>query len=567
MAPLSVRRAVPKSAQLLSRLPIRRANLPATLILTPALALTQSLLGPPRWNILQSLIVLSATNLPFLPLLRPFLLPLCSTWIYALLSRLFAPAHARSLRFWKRVIPIYAAYKKTQISLSLQNASPHTRTKRWNKRHLWGAEKVYNLCVELRGFYLKDGQFLGARTDLVPMAWCDSLRRLQDRVPPVPFSQIQATIRQSYNVNNLTQIFKSLNHTPLASATIAQVHRGQMPDGTPIVLKTQYKDQQHLCDMDLLNLKRLANFLQKHDMSFFDMHSVVTEFETQIPAEFDFVREAELMTIIRQNLTAAGIFDVIVPTVIPGLVSKRALTMTYVDGCRPDNTVAMNLWGVKPNLVLKAVGKAFGQMLLVDGLAHCDPHLGNLIIMRDGRVALIDFGQAKHIPEQLRTKLCAFYLALNSKNNLFILKTFSELGIELDIRPEDIDDKFIQMIPHYANGMLDTAPLPPEIEINPFSSESPLKQVPIKKFNPDLFMVLRTMGLLRSLTETLNVETIDCWMSTIFKPYAMRGIRRSGPTLSEKRKRSRTIRSALTKGVSSPFYTLDAEPSEFCALA
>ncbi|CAN8073131.1 unnamed protein product [Agarophyton chilense] len=458
-------------------------------------------------------------------------------------------------------------YKKTQISLRIQNASAEKRTKTWNKRHEWGADKVYKLCVDLRGFYLKDGQFLGARSDLVPMAWCDSLRRLQDRVPPVAFSQIQNTIRESYNVNKVSQIFKTLDPIPLASATIAQVHRGEMPDGTPIVLKTQYTDQQRLCDMDLLNLKRLATYLQKHDMSFFDMHSVVTEFEAQIPAEFDFLREAEMMTIIRNNLRRAGIFDVVVPRIIPGLVSNRALTMTYVDGVRPDNSLALNHWGINPKDVLKAVGRAFGQMLLCDGVAHCDPHLGNLIIMRDGKVALIDFGQAKELPEDLRKKLCAFYLAINSKNNLYILKTFSDLGIELDIRLEDIDEKFMRMIPHYANGMLDTAPLPPEIEINPFSTESPLRQVPIKKFNPDLFMILRTMGLLRSLTETLNVETTDCWMSNVFRPYALRGLRRNDISEFAKKSRSRAIRSALTKGVPSPFDSQDDEITEFCAIS
>lgn len=107
-------------------------------------------------------------------------------------------------------------------------------------------------------------------------------------------------------------------------------------------------------------------------MSFFDMDSVVREFENQIPAEFNFLREAEMMTRVRQNLKAAAIFDVVVPRLLPGLVSREALTMTFIDGCRPDNAVAMNLWGINPTDVLKAVGRAFGQMLLCDGVAHCD---------------------------------------------------------------------------------------------------------------------------------------------------------------------------------------------------
>lgn len=224
-------------------------------------------------------------------------------------------------------------------------------------------------------FFRLPGQFLGARSDLVPLAWCDTLRRLQDRVPPVPFAQVEATVRTAYSINKLTQVFSYIDPKPLASATIAQVHRGAMPDGTAVVLKAQYRDQERLCDMDLLNLKRLAAYLQKHDMSFFDMGAVVREFESQIPQEFDFVREAEMMTSIRLNLRAAGIRDIVIPRVLPGLVDRKALVMTYIDGCRPDNVVAMNLWGIKPKDVIKAIGRAYGQMLLYDGLAHCDRKL------------------------------------------------------------------------------------------------------------------------------------------------------------------------------------------------
>ena len=430
-------------------------------------------------------------------------------------------------------------------------ANTAARDKLWNTRHEWGAEKVYNLCVDMRGFYLKDGQFLGARTDLVPMAWCDSLRRLQDRVPPVDWSVVEATIREQYRINNIRQLFQHIDTEPLASATIAQVHRATMRDGTEIVLKLQYRDQQRLCDMDLRNLKRLAAFLNRFDMSFFDMDSVVTEFERQIPAEFDFVREAEMMTTIAQNLAAAHINDVVVPTVIPGLVSTRALAMTYLDGCRADNMPALTLWGVKPKHVIRAIGRAYGQMLLVDGLAHCDPHLGNLIILRDGRVGLIDFGQAKRIPEQLRRNLCRFYLAVNSRNNLYILKTFCDLGIELDIDDDQVVEKMMDMIPHYANGMLDTAPLPPDIEINPFSTASPLRQVAIRRFNSDLFMVLRTMGLLRSLSETLGMDSEEYCMSSIFRPYAKRGLN-TRTSEARRRKRSTAIRRQICS-IASPF--------------
>lgn len=206
----------------------------------------------------------------------------------------------------------------------------------------------------------------------MPRAWCEALRQLQDRVPPVPFSEITATLRSAYRINTVAQVFKWIDSVPLASATIAQVHRCEMRNGMAAVIKSQYADQEHLCNMDLLNLKRLASFLQKFDMSFFDMQSVAEEFEKQIPAEFDFIREAEMMTTIRYNLQRARITDIVIPRIFPGLTSRRAITMSFIEGCRADNQSTLKLWGINPKRIIRSLGRAYGQMLLVDGVAHCD---------------------------------------------------------------------------------------------------------------------------------------------------------------------------------------------------
>lgn len=509
----------------------------------------QIFLTRPQWRGTQAAVLVARLGrgvVPGLAVLSDLQLPLGLLWAYAALARRLAPAHLRSMRFWSLVFPIYLRYKLTQLSVrGLEEAD---RIKVWAKRHEWGAKKVYDLCVTLRGFYLKDGQYLGSRSDFIPSAWCEKLQGLQDKVPPVPFGEVEDTIRKSFRVNQAAQLFKFMEPVPLASATIAQVHRGEMPDGTPVVLKAQYKDQKKLCRLDLLNLKRLAAFLQKHDMSFFDMSSVAAEFERQIPMEFDFEREARLMMDIRENLRRAGISpnEVVIPKVIPGLVSNKAIVMTLIDGCRIDDTVALHHWNIDCRKVVHSVGRAYGQMMLVDGLLHADPHHGNILIQRDGRVALLDFGQSKRIENGLRRRLCAFYLSLCSGNKFYIMHTFSELGIELDVKSEDLDEAFFDMIPLYATGLLDTAPLPDDVEINPFSSASPLQKLPIKQFNQEVFMILRTMGLLRSMCVTLNVEAS---MAEIFKPFAQKGLKSNVP----KRSRGRLRRGLCAMNPPSPF--------------
>lgn len=121
------------------------------------LAIAQALLGPTRWNIFQLCVALSHAPIPRLDFSKPATAPLLCTWAYGLTARLLFPAHRRSLSFWRRVLPIYAGYKRTQVVLTLRRADSQTRDRVWENRHRWGAAKVYNLCVELRGFYLKDG--------------------------------------------------------------------------------------------------------------------------------------------------------------------------------------------------------------------------------------------------------------------------------------------------------------------------------------------------------------------------------------------------------------------------
>lgn len=364
-------------------------------------------------------------------------------------------------------------------------------------------------------------QYLGSRTDFIPLPWCNRLRNLQDNVPPVPWAQIRDTLKSTYCVNSLTQVFLSVQETPLASATIAQIHRATLFDGTEIVIKAQYADQERLCKLDLQNLGRLATFLEKHDMKFMDMTSVVKEFSAQIPLEFDFIAEAISMATIRENLEHAGISDIVIPQVILGLVERRAIAMTFMDGVRPDNAVALNMWGISPRKVVETVGHAVAQMMLVDGFMHADVHLGNLLVMRDGRVCLLDFGQCKRVPECLRINLCTFYMALCSGNKFKIAQAFSDIGVRLEITTDKIGE-FLDLVPTYANGMFDTGPVPEGIDISPFSENSPLRAMPIKQLPPDLFMILRTMGLLRALCESLNVQVT---MSSVFRAYAAKGLR------------------------------------------
>ncbi|GJD09199.1 Uncharacterized protein Gasu2_34640 [Galdieria sulphuraria] len=392
------------------------------------------------------------------------------------------PGLYRTWQFWSRVIPIYIGYKITQKEA--QTLPEEEKRLLWEKRHEWGSEK-----------------FLGTRADFMPAAWIRRLKTLQDEVPPAPFQDIRRTIETSLD-KPIVELFDWIDPVPLASATIAQVHCARLKmNGQLVAVKAQYADQERLCQLDLSNLSRLAVFLQRHDLKF-DLVSIVEEFQHQIPLEFDFEREAQMMQRISNNLRSAGILPqrVVIPQVTQNLI---------------DRLVTESFPNVDRNAILENIAMAYGHMLLIDGLFHADPHPGNLVFLEDGRIGIFDFGQVKEIEDDLRIRLCELFEALAQDNVSNVANAFSALGIQVEHNQQSE-----QLLSLYATGLFDTCALPAGVEINPFSEASPLKTARVRRFPSQLFMILRAMQLLRALTSAL---ACDFSFARVFASFATTG--------------------------------------------
>eukprot|EP00871_Galdieria_phlegrea_P003411 jgi/Galph1/4070/GphlegSOOS_G2724.1 len=430
------------------------------------------------------------------------------------LIKIWNPALYRTLEFWSRVIPIYIQYKITEKEV--KSLPLEERELVWKRRHEWGSEKVYKLCTEMRGFYLKDGQFLGTRADFMPAAWVEKLKTLQDQVPCVSFNEIRKTIESSFG-KHVEDIFESIDPSPIASATIAQVHKGTLlKNGQLVAIKAQYADQEQLCKLDLKNLSRLALFLQRHDLKF-DLVSVVREFEVQIPLEFDFEREAQMMHRISANLREADILPqkVVIPQAMEGFVSRKVLVMNFIQGKKIMELAKEEYSMTMVNQILENIAVAYGHMLFVNGLFHADPHPGNLVFLEDGRVVIYDFGQVKQLEDSFRLTLCELFEGIATHQEDKIAESFASIGIQVE-ETEETDE----LLTLYATGLFDTCPLPTQVEVNPFSEASPLKRARITAFPQQLFMVLRAMQLFRALTSALHS---DFSFAAAFYPFAVLG--------------------------------------------
>ncbi|KAK9734095.1 hypothetical protein RND81_04G114800 [Saponaria officinalis] len=236
----------------------------------------------------------------------------------------------RSFQFWAHTADIYTGYKVFQVRVSLVKDAKK-QEEMWERQHEFAADKIYNMCSELGGFFLKVAQIIG-KPDLAPAAWVRRLVTLCDQAPATPYDIVQLVLEKELG-QKLDEVFDCFDKNPLGSASIAQVHRAKLRGNkNDVVVKVQHPGGQELMMTDIRNLQAFALFVQKTDLKF-DLYSVAKEMEKQIAFEFDFTREAAAMDRIRSFLYENNKKSpVVVPRVMKDLVSRRAMVMEYIDG-------------------------------------------------------------------------------------------------------------------------------------------------------------------------------------------------------------------------------------------
>eukprot|EP00250_Pteridium_aquilinum_P021819 c25236_g1_i1 orf=1890-3506(+) len=416
----------------------------------------------------------------------------------------------RTMQFWSRSVSVYASYKVCQVRTSFLSKEAQERA--WEVQHEWAAEKVYSLCSELGGFFLKVAQLIG-KPDLAPDAWVRKLVTLCDTAPATPFSTVTGVLEQEFGVPT-SVLFEEFHKEPLGSASVAQVHQAKIRGLKDYVaVKVQHPGVQELMMTDIRNLKAFAAFVRRFDVKF-DMLSVLDELEEQVGLEFDFIREARSMDRIANSLSITNGRNppVVVPRSIPGLVTRKVLIMEFIDGLpllRLGEEMAKR--GIDPSgavakfaqrRILKDLTAAYGQMILKDGFFQADPHPGNILITGKGKVALLDYGQVKDLPNSLRLDYAKFILALNSGEPSEIGRCLEKLGVVV-CKKVDNDPASLKIM---ASMMFDTK-LPPGLtKANPFNEDDVLRKFPVMSFPKEMFFVLRTVHILRGLSVFMGIS-------------------------------------------------------------
>lgn len=397
----------------------------------------------------------------------------------------------RSFRVARTGARLYLGYKITQRRA--RKMTPAEAEAAWDRRHEQSAEAIYRLAVGLRGLYIKMGQFISTRSDIAPEPYVRRLSGLQDKVPPRPPSQIRAIIEEQFG-KPVSELFAWFDDTPLGAASLAQVHRATLHDGRDVVVKVQYPEVGDLVRLDLRNLRTIVRFIAWREPNF-DYRTVVNEMATQVPAELDFVHEAEMTRLVGQNL--AGLDLVGVPRVVGEFVRPKAFVTEYVDGTRLLDRHRVEGMGADPEALAARIAGAYGHQIMIDGLFQADPHPGNILALPGGRIVLVDFGLTKQLPDHMRLGFARLVVAAADRNPGGILSAFRELGV----RTKSGDPGEVVSL---MSLFFEARPLGEARETTVNERNAALARNPVEAIPGDLVLLGRVVALLRGVCASLG---------------------------------------------------------------
>ncbi|XP_020578363.1 uncharacterized protein LOC110023342 [Phalaenopsis equestris] len=440
----------------------------------------------------------------------------------------------RRVRVFAVTIMIYLDYKAVQKKAKWVRKEKQDAL--WAKTHERNARRVLNLIIELEGLWVKLGQYLSTRADVLPEAYICLLKQLQDSLPPRPLEEVHQTIEEELG-KSVGELFSSFDGNPLATASIAQVHRATLKDGQEVVVKVQHVGIKEVILEDLKNAKAIVEWIAWAEPQY-DFSSMIDEWCREAPKELDFNHEAENTRKVSRNLGCkkgsdgtnhTNSVNVLIPEVIQS--SEKVLVLEYMDGIRLNDIESFDAYGIDKQKLVEEITRAYAHQIYVDGFFNGDPHPGNFLVSKEPphSPVLLDFGLTKSLSSSMKQALAKMFLACAEGNHVALLSSFTEMGLKLRLDMPDqameVSTLFFRKSTLASEALENVKSLNGQREKNMkiIQEKMNLDSKEAKRFNPvdafpgDAIIFMRVLNLLRGLSSTMNVRIAYL---DIMKPFA-----------------------------------------------
>lgn len=316
------------------------------------------------------------------------------------------------LKRYKEIAFLLWKYGRSDLVKNMGFEEPYDPEKEGKKIGDAAPDQLADDLEAMGPTYIKIGQVLAGRPDLLPSAYMKALERLQDKITPFPYEEVEQIVMNELGVR-ISKAFARFDTTPLAAASLGQVHAAALRDGRQVVVKVQRPGIRAQIADDFEVLGEIASFLDAHTAAGrrYRFATVLEEFRITIQQELNYENEAQNLIAVGKNLEEYALITV--PRPVPDFSTRSVLTMDYVQGRKITSISPLARIDLDGALLVEELFKAYLKQVLVDGLFHADPHPGNVFLTDDHRIALLDLGMVGHTGPGMQEHLLKLLLAVS----------------------------------------------------------------------------------------------------------------------------------------------------------
>ncbi len=347
-----------------------------------------------------------------------------------IISKIYKKNPKRLLkRLWQTLIPIFIYI----ISVGWDNLTGQLKKE---SKARFRAKQLTNLLVDLGPAFVKAGQALSTRPDIIPVVLLEELSELQDQLPGFDGNKAMELIEEDLN-KKINEIFLTIDKEPISAASLGQVHKAVLKNGEIVAVKVQRPGLREQITLDLYIVRNIANWLKNNiGLIRSDLVALIDELGKRVFEEMDYLNEAENAEKFR-NLHLHN-SKIAVPKIYKETTSRRVLTMEWIDGTKLTNLEGVKKLGIDPDEMIQIGVQCSLEQLLEHGFFHADPHPGNLLALKDGRLCYLDFGMMSEVTRSSRSGLIQAVVHLVNKNFDKLSQDFVKLGFlseEVNLEP------------------------------------------------------------------------------------------------------------------------------------